>query len=201
MQKQKTRQSEVYPSNFFYIRHAITDAHVQKLLCGGGWDIPINDAGIKQAIDAAKQYSEHLKTATVILSSPLLRARQTADIFSKCLNIPFVIVDDFQEWNLGDWEKQPSEAVPNLFTRSDDPPNGETRIDFLARVIRGLEYVNGFKSPALIVGHGALWFEILKVLRLDSRPIHNCVPFYFNMASLFEYSLQDLSSKTASCKL
>jgi broad specificity phosphatase PhoE len=31
---------------FYYLRHAQTDAHVQHKLCGGAWELPLNDAGL-----------------------------------------------------------------------------------------------------------------------------------------------------------
>jgi len=71
-----------FPNNFYFIRHSQTDAHNKKLICGGDWDIPINEAGESQAKGAAEDFHMALRSIKTIVTSPLLRARQTAEILS-----------------------------------------------------------------------------------------------------------------------
>ncbi|MDR2902084.1 MAG: histidine phosphatase family protein [Lactobacillales bacterium] len=71
--------------HLIFIRHGETDWNKQGLI--QGWkDIPLNDAGIKQA----KAWAAKLKEMRVefVFSSDLARARQTAVILSDALNIP-----------------------------------------------------------------------------------------------------------------
>jgi broad specificity phosphatase PhoE len=164
---------------FYFMRHAQTDAHVQKRICGGEWDLPLNQEGILQANEAALRYLDALSDVKTVVSSPLTRAKMTAAAFAGQLKLPLVTIEEFKEWSLGEWDKKPFEEVPELFTRLDDPPQGEPRAQFEQRVLIALRHALDLAGPVLIVSHGAVWFSLLKILHLETHHVGSCVPFRF----------------------
>jgi broad specificity phosphatase PhoE len=168
-----------FPQSFFYMRHAQTDAHIQKVICGGGWDLPLNNDGLKQVKDAAANYANVLSGVRNIFCSPLLRAKQTAEVFAHKLQVPVTTDEDLKEWILGDWDRQPYDSVPDLFHRKDDPPAGEKRVDFERRIQKSLISMNRVSGPILIISHGAVWFSLMKILGIEPRHIPCAVPSYF----------------------
>lgn len=66
---------------------------------GGVADFPLTDAGREKASSVAEQLRR--ADLQLIFTSPLIRARETADIIAKTLgdNIPVLEVDDLQERN------------------------------------------------------------------------------------------------------
>lgn len=79
-----------------FIRHGQTDWNTKGLMQGRD-DIPLNNEGIKQAIDAAEGLSRALEKSSFkfdkIYTSPLSRASVTASIIAKAINIDTVITD------------------------------------------------------------------------------------------------------------
>ena len=72
-------------ADLYFIRHGQTDWNASGRFQGIS-DIPLNDAGRSQSAQMAGRLADYLKTNETandplqMLSSPLLRARQTADI-------------------------------------------------------------------------------------------------------------------------
>ncbi len=57
--------------SFYFLRHALTDANAQKLLCGGAWDIPLNAEGQRQVVQASRDYARGSgRRAYTLLQSP-----------------------------------------------------------------------------------------------------------------------------------
>ena len=63
----------------YMVRHGETDWNLDGRVQGRE-DIPINNNGIKQAIDTAGAF--HDKNIELIITSPLIRARKTAEIIA-----------------------------------------------------------------------------------------------------------------------
>ncbi len=160
---------------FYFIRHGQTDANLQCLMSGGGWDIPINETGVKQATKAAGGPLKDLKDIKVICTSPMLRARQTTEILNKNLGLPVVVIEELREWIVGDWEKQPWGSIPDPFVGGNDPPNGESRIEFEQRVELGLKKSLQNHGPILIVAHGGVLHGLATPLGFQNVIIDNCV--------------------------
>jgi len=81
------------------VRHGQTDWNVERRIQGTS-DIPLNDTGRRQAREAAKLLRREHWDA--IVSSPLSRARETAEILSAELGLGEVeLVDALQERNYG----------------------------------------------------------------------------------------------------
>jgi broad specificity phosphatase PhoE len=110
----------------------------------GQTDLPISSAGM----DQARELSRLVRAAKpqACYCSPLLRARQTADILLKGLSLPVQIHDDLREIDFGHWECKTFEQVAAENAREIEQwaafdhrftfPGGESLGGFLARVRR-----------------------------------------------------------------
>ena len=85
----------------FYIRHGQTDWNVKKIV-QGTTDIPLNKTGIMQAKEAQKKVMD--KNINLILSSPLSRAKETAEIINEVLGVELILDERLRERNYGTLE-------------------------------------------------------------------------------------------------
>lgn len=161
--------------SFYFIRHAQTDANAKGLMCGGDWDIPLNDAGIKQVSNTLPIFQNEKISLDKMFVSPMKRTKMTADLLNKGLGLPIEYIEGLKEWCVGDWEKRPWEDVPNPFNTTEDPPNGESREEFEERVINTvnicLEKSNG--ERVLFVSHGAVAHTLFTFMGVDTPSIKN----------------------------
>jgi len=85
----------------YIIRHGKTEWNERHKL-QGRTDIPLNDEGREMAKRAAAEYKDvHFD---ICFSSPLVRARETADILLSGRNIPIVTDDRLLEMSFGSYE-------------------------------------------------------------------------------------------------
>ena len=138
----------------YVIRHGETEWNaLNKVL--GRTDIPLNSYGIRQAKEIAGMLRD-LKI-DVFLSSPLTRARQTADIISCEVNAEYRIDDRLTEQDFGAFEgvdrfaEEYQKAKREYFVRY---PGGESYFDMAARVFPLIKEVEG--KNALLVTHGGI---------------------------------------------
>ncbi|OGI18699.1 MAG: hypothetical protein A3B68_03395 [Candidatus Melainabacteria bacterium RIFCSPHIGHO2_02_FULL_34_12] len=144
-------------TKIFFVRHGETEAN-KKHLVFGQWDIDLNKTGVKQAKDIAiklhVQDSEPANRRTggsasreidYIITSPLKRAKQTAQIIAKKLGVKKIITDkNLIEKSEGLWQKKDYWQIRNedpvnykkwikdpLRVR---PPGGESALDLNKRV-------------------------------------------------------------------
>lgn len=160
-------------SHFYFARHGQTDANIQAVMCGGEWDIELNETGIAQAKQATQILKETEHNIRAICVSPMQRALKTAHILNEVLAVPITIVEELREWEVGEWSRKPYHQVPNLFLGSDNPPGGETRQGFQDRIRDGLIKSVAIDEPVLIVSHGCVWHVITKLLDMPGGLIEN----------------------------
>ena len=82
----------------YIMRHGRTDWNDAYKL-QGRTDIPLNDAGRRMAQEAAQRYRE--VSFDVCFCSPLIRARETAEIFLKGRDTPILFDDRLKEMCFG----------------------------------------------------------------------------------------------------
>lgn len=160
-------------SSFYFARHGQTDANIQAVMCGGEWDIELNEAGIAQAKAATQLLQDTGHNIKTICASPMKRALKTAHILNEALSVPLTVVHELREWEVGEWSRKPYHQVPNLFLGSENPPGGETRQEFQDRIHRGLLASVQNEGPVLIVSHGCVWHVITKLLNMPGGLIEN----------------------------
>ena len=86
----------------FLLRHGETSWNAAGLMQGGGYDIPLNDAGLTQAACLAQELS--FLPASVVASSHLQRAQQTAAQLLLSSEQPVVCLPEFGEMRFGELE-------------------------------------------------------------------------------------------------
>ena len=138
----------------YIVRHGETEWNaINKVL--GRTDIPLNSNGIKQAHELA----DALKDLKIdfFLCSPLLRARQTADIIAEEIGIGYSIDDRLIEQDFGEFEgvdrfaSEYQKAKREYFVRY---PDGESFFDLAARVYPLIKELG--EANALLVTHGGI---------------------------------------------
>jgi broad specificity phosphatase PhoE len=87
----------------YLLRHGETDWNKQGLMQGGGYDIPLNDNGLRQAQSVAQVLSS--LPIGLIASSHLARAHETADILhAKHPGADRVVLNGLGEMRFGEFE-------------------------------------------------------------------------------------------------
>lgn len=124
------------PPRIILLRHGRTAANASGLL-QGRMDPPLDEFGIAQAERAARMLSNSsMGEIRRVISSPLLRARQTAE----GLGLPVEIDERFVEVDYGELDGTPLVDVPpDTWSRwrsdaSFAPPGGESLVDVGERV-------------------------------------------------------------------
>ena len=133
----------------------------------GAQDVALSELGARQA-EALGQAIRRLPIAAVY-TSPLERARRTAEIAAAGLGVPLTPVDDLRELSLGDWEGRTVEEIRALpgdpyeqWVRDPVaclPPGGEPLPEVQARVVSAMADIaaahpNG--QQVLVVCHGGV---------------------------------------------
>jgi probable phosphoglycerate mutase len=143
------------------VRHGQTDENVSGRISGQG-PVPLNARGQEQA----RLVAEALAPLGVhyIFSSPLVRARQTAEFLAERLQKSIEEIPDLREVGYGDWEGKTFNEMrthPVAHQVFHDPinatfPNGESLLEVQQRGIRAVEWVRNTYPQAIVtmVSHG-----------------------------------------------
>lgn len=162
----------------YFIRHGETELNKQKRLQGQS-DIPLNDYGR----ELAKITGEALKEVPfdIVFSSPLIRAKETAEIVIGNKQVPIILEDRIKEISFGDYEglcynKEGYNIPEPNFLRFFEapqlynvPPHGEHFYDVIKRcgdfwtdLLQNKDYQN---KTILVSTHGCALKAILANLR------------------------------------
>jgi len=160
----------------YIMRHGRTDWNVRHKL-QGRTDIPLNEEGRRMAEKARKEYRD--VPLDICYSSPLVRARETAEIVLRGRGIPILTDDRLREMSFGDYEgtensfsipECPINVVfqkPEAYTQS--VGGAETFDELFARTGEFLKEVidplMARGKNVLIVGHGAMNLSIIGRIR------------------------------------
>ena len=87
----------------FVTRHGETEYSLKNVVCGST-DCKFTERGRKQAQDLAEKLNKRSSQIDIIYSSPLIRARETAEIISGVISVPVVVDDRLREQNCGAYE-------------------------------------------------------------------------------------------------
>ena len=132
-------------ASFVLIRHGETDWNVEGRYQGQA-DPPLNEKGFKQAELLAEKLI--IYKLDILYTSPLSRAKQTAEVVAKKFHLLIEEEPRFMEINQGDWQTKLRADIeriyPELFSRWEttpwdvNPPNGEHLLEVKERVLAGL---------------------------------------------------------------
>jgi broad specificity phosphatase PhoE len=150
-------------STFCLVRHGCTDYNVENRL--QGWmDVPLNEEGRRQAKELA--FSINKKCWDVVISSDLIRAKQTAEIISEALNSPLFLFKGLRERNFGIYEGKLIQEIEEMKLESNNSNmESEEKDNFILRINKSFDILASvFKGQRIIVvSHGGVLKNFLKV--------------------------------------
>lgn len=162
------------------VRHGLTQGNIDGVYVGGGLDLPLCAQGEEDLRRMARQYT--YPAVNTVFSSPMLRARQSAEILFP-LAQDKIVVEDLRENVFGEFEgKRVAELMgderfaqwlnPNSgFV----PQGGESGQQFGARVARALGNIwqhmmaEGI-TEAACVSHGGVMMSVLSQKAVPRKP-------------------------------
>jgi broad specificity phosphatase PhoE len=191
-------------TNFGLLRHGQTDWNINFLL-QGITDVPMNQAGIEQVRLAAKFLRKD--DWDLVLTSPLTRATQTAEILLDVLGFDVAIQDDLLiERSFGQAEGLSYEQWKQKYSNLDEIPGGESKKQLLTRSKLLLDTVSSKYAGkrVLAVSHGALIRTLIAIAsnhelprdgeRLSNASL-NVVGHIENSWKIINYQLDPLGHK------
>ena len=128
--------------NIYFIRHGETDFNTGKR--GSGMfqskDSPLNENGIEQSIKTGKYFKEYRKPIDIIICSPTLRAKQTAEYIAKEVGYKDTIIfeDNIKELQMN---KKYTDLSKSEFSKLKD-----TDVD-VASYFKYHEKIKSIKTP------------------------------------------------------
>jgi len=145
----------LHPVAFWFLRHGETDWNAQNL-SQGSVDIALNETGLAQARSASLLLRR--RGIRAIVSSPLSRAKVTADIAAAELGLPVHTDEDLREVAFGVKEGQPMSEwfqpwVDGLLT----PEGAESFPALTRRAVAAVNRCTARPPVVLVVAHGALF--------------------------------------------
>ena len=175
--------SEV-PTTIYLVRHGETPLTPFRKFSGDG---PLNPAltakGLLEADLVAQEIAKIQPDA--LITSPLQRTRQTAEIISKATGLPVSVDAIWTECSFGVWdgmsidevrEAFPEEYAHWLASTSYAPPEGESYESAMARALQGLlslvdEYPG--KKVCVVTHNGIIKTALAAAMKVDSTAIFN----------------------------
>lgn len=161
----------------YLVRHGETPRNSDGLMRGQSEDpdaMP-DGQGQQQSVDSSQYLAG--KNIGRIISSPVGRAKESADTISQGTGRPVEVDDRFAARDVGELEGQPSEdAGQDLAENSENPSEqlpggGESQDDLDARVRDGLfEALNQGGPPPAIVTHDSVISSAFRLLHGDDIP-------------------------------
>jgi broad specificity phosphatase PhoE len=166
----------------YLVRHGETQWN-QERRYQGQQDTPLNHVGRMQA-ERVAQYLSDLGI-DFLISSDLLRARDTAAIIGKSLELPVICCHLWRERDYGRWEGLTREEIQKLYPdewhsyRSNPkltaPGGGETLAELQSRAIEAMHWIfdqygcyRGYSG--IVVSHGGLLRALLAWITRQEKP-------------------------------
>ncbi len=167
------------PTTLQLLRHGRTTMTAARQFSGSGFDGPaLDEEGRQQAVRAARALAE--TGAVVVVTSPMRRARETAEIVARELDVPVQVDDGWREVDFGAWEgltfaqageRFPTELADWLSSPDAAPPGGEPVEAMVARVAAARDRaLSQFPGQAVIVVTHSLPIRAVVRLSLDAPP-------------------------------
>ncbi len=154
-------------NTFYLVRHGENRANITKEFSYKLVDYSLTEKGILQAQQTAAYFKD--KHIHAVYSSPLKRAKETADIIAETLRLPVITMEQFREVNVGNLEGQPTnkenwamhdQIIADWFSGKHDSifPGGENYTMLLQRMNDGLRtiMIDNPDSNIIIVAHGGI---------------------------------------------
>ncbi|HSF96200.1 MAG TPA: histidine phosphatase family protein [Thermohalobaculum sp.] len=154
-----------FPHPFYFLRHGETGWN-REGRTQGQTDSLLNETGRAQAQRAAQALKD--EPIERIVSSPLSRARDTAEAVAQLLGLDVSTDPGLMECHLGDHQGEVHGPwLREYFLGNYVPPNGEHFDDFCARTWAAMQRAVAQGPNTLIVAHGGLWVSARRHVAVD----------------------------------
>lgn len=160
--------------DIYLLRHGETDWNKKQLL-QGHTDIPLNERGRAQVEDTVRRLRALDMRMDAVVSSPLKRARETAEIAARILEYPqekIVVEDLLIERGFGEGEGMLLEEMKAQYPDS-DCPGMESKEALVRRSGQAFQKIASVFSDAeriLLTAHGAVLFALLEAVSEETIP-------------------------------
>lgn len=179
--------------HIYIFRHGQTDFNLEKRWQGQHYNTKLNKNGVKQASVLADKIKDF--GIEIIFTSPLHRAKKTAEIISHKLNIPVVVEDLLIEADLGVAEGLTKDEIiyalePDFRRWVEENPedqdfgfeNGETKREISDRAWSALKSITDNDFDIIgVSSHGALIRSILANINYKPDSITNTSIFHLTL--------------------
>lgn len=187
----------------FLIRHGRSTWNAEHRIQGNA-DPPLDEVGQEQARQLADRLQRSNRAVVAVYTSPLRRARQTAQILGDALGVPVTSEERLTEYDVGDitgltWEqvvKQYPDVAQRWAEASEDLdiPGAEESASFRERVAIAFGEIverHAGESVGVVAHGGTLGSYLNHLIRLPSR----FSPFRFGNASLTIVEVNSVRSR------
>ncbi|WP_431911040.1 bifunctional RNase H/acid phosphatase [Nonomuraea jabiensis] len=184
-------------TSLLLLRHGETALSVERRFSGRG-DAELTPNGLAQAAAAAERLSREPYRLDVVVSSPLKRARQTAEAVAGRTGLDVEVDEDLRELDFGDWEghtftevqrRWPAELSAWLADPETAPPGGESFATVARRVqAAGERLVERYEGKTVLAVSHVTPIKMLLRLALLA-PLESLYRMHLDVAclSLIEY--------------
>ena len=174
----------------YVTRHGETEYSLKGVVCGTT-DCPLTDFGRQQALSLAEEIRGKGIKIDMIYSSPLIRAKETAEVLAAKISVPIVVDERLREQDCGGFEgkaKRDDKRFSNArFHFANSLDGGESTLQLAQRVYNFLDELLDEKldKAALIVGHAC----VCKIIHTYFYELSNEEYFHHNTGNceLVEY--------------
>ncbi len=154
-----------------FLRHGESEGNSSGLLQGQS-DYPLTPVGVEQAQRLAHFWDSQGITFDLVISSPLARARRTAEIVAESLDVPLELDPAWMERSFGilqgaSLRELARQVPPPDYFHPYDPigGSGESQVELYTRACLALEKI--LRQPAgsyLVVSHGGILNKAIFVI-------------------------------------
>jgi probable phosphoglycerate mutase len=177
------------------IRHGESEVNPQNLVPRKGEPVHLTEKGKEQSrllVPALQMYDLEL-----ILSSPEIRAQETAKIIARALHIPVKTISELSERDWGDWSGKTWEEIKealDLMSIEERytfvPPRGESWKQAEERIGKALDTITSRKEKCVaIVTHNGVLRILMPILK--NAPKESSLQYDFNNTSVTIFNYED----------
>ncbi len=175
-------------------RHGQTDANLARRVQGQGSN-PLNATGLEQARELAAYFRQHADRYRVdcIVSSDLMRARQTAEILAEALSVPVTFHPELRARRMGTFENRTHAELEaedaQAFKRLKHDPafippgGGESTEQLMARMVpfvRDMANRHDGQHVIVLTHHKICQLIIAELAGGEMKPVPNARPVGVN---------------------
>ena len=187
--------------HFTFIRHGESVGNLENRFQGQA-DFPLTGLGRSQAQAVAEKWRENARSFQRAISSPLLRARETAEIICAALQSPLEFDQDWMEIDNGlisglsvEEAMQNFPKPPYLTPYTRYGQTGESRWQLYLRAGRAIQHLLDHPAEStLIVAHGGILnMALYAILGIQPQADHSGARFQFHNTGYADFLYDPVS--------